>query len=274
MGSVIYQSMLMKVSFFTVRHRREREELDRKHEKDLLNLRKKLELRNAKPRSASNPQQPGSNNIPGQHGYNQLPRQRSNEESHESLKANGFQMEHHNTQPRKSFKNTDKEIEQLAQFESKTKKKIDSRNEKKPATGHAEKMSLNQIKESQQQNYKGSITGTMKKGPTPPPQTQAQLTTTTSYSGSRNPSYGNIAQIPGQNPANTNFPVWGGTAPAQDIKQWQGNMEPRWTQDNQAWLPSTTAVQQGAFVPITTQGFVPVATLSNQPFQNHKTPHR
>lgn len=187
-----------------------------------------------------------------------------------------------NPQPKKTFVNTEKEIEQLAQFESKAKKKNDTRSEKKPVTGKtgaAEKMSLNQIKESQQQNYKGNKSGTLKKGPTPPPQTQASsMVTTTGFTGSRNPSYGNITQIQGQNPTTTNtktnFPVWGGTASAQEVIQWQGNMDSRWTAENQGWTATTAVPPAAAFVPITTQNFVPVATISNQPFQNHKAPHR
>jgi hypothetical protein len=269
--------------------------MDRKQEKELLNFRKKLETRNPKPRAVLQ--------MPEQQRSHSFPRQRSGDEA-ELYKPNGCAMDL--PQPRKTFTSTDKEIEQLVLFESEAKMKTSV--EKKVVVGVSvsskteTKMSLNQIKESQQQrdmvskstsnqqqrdmvskstsnqqqrdmvSKSTSSIAQMRKGPTPPPQVQTQQLAAAAgaFPAIRNPSFTNLTQMPSQSPApstngtTTNFPS--NVAPwggsQQEISQWKATIDKKWTADSQSWM----AAEGVRFPTNATTHFVPVTNVNNQPF--------
>lgn len=259
--------------------------MDRKQEKELATLRKKIENRNPKTKALQPQEQ--------QQRSHSFPRQRVVDESIELFKPNGCALDF--PQQKKRF-TTDKEIEQLNLFASEAKMKTST--EKKvvvSVTSKTEsKMSLNQIKESQLQrdmvSKSTSSIGQMRKGPTPPPQSQTQQTAAGSFPVSRNTSFPNLSQMPSQTtqPASnklpttngnaTNFPSnvapWGGNQ--QEISQWKASIEKQWATDNQAWLAS-----EGVSWPSGGPAhFVPVTTANNQPLlppptgQKQQVPHR
>ncbi|EDO42536.1 predicted protein [Nematostella vectensis] len=160
-----------------LRHHKEREELEQRQEKELVVFRTRIEARNPKFRPAR--QKQARKSVPAIH-QGIVPRQKSADELVDHSKHNGYASEHapsgQQPQPKRTFSNTDKEIEQLVQFESNAKKALAN------ATPGMQpkldpKLSLNQIKESQSKRDmvpRDGISPTLQKRPTPPPQTAPQ----------------------------------------------------------------------------------------------------
>lgn len=204
---------------------------------------------------------------------------------------------------KKSFSGIDKEIEQLAQFESKTKKKPPS--SAVPGQVSAPKiepkLSLNQIKVNQLQRDRvvpvevppvqtvptpASTRSGAQVGVSQAPVSQPLST----FSGPRNTSFSNLqgpqgAQVPGTSYSGAvmNGPWSSGPdnvqwAPNMEEHQWSsvGEPQPPWPAEGGAWpvAVNSGSNSSGQYVVRIPQSFVPTANVAGQPFVVQTAPHQ
>lgn len=308
--------------FVFVRQRKEKEDMERKHEKELMAFKKKVESKKQRQHQqrAQQQQQQLKDAFQAQMKKEKLKEQQqqgggqalassrqkaSTEEAQEPVdhsKSNGCNAEllaNANSSNKKSFSGIDKEIEQLAQFESKTKKKpsssaVQTRQAGQPAAGKMEtKLSLNQIKVNQLTNKPApTVTnpvparnGTQVVVQTPVPQVPQQAIGT--FSGPRNPSFSNLQGPQGAPVPVTNYSgavINGPWSSGPDNVQWAPNMEEhQWTsvaEPQPAWPTVPVTVTSGSnstgqyVVRIPQQPFVPAANVAGQPFVVQAAPHQ
>ena len=229
------------------------------------------------------------------------------------FKINGYSPEPLSTTlsvSKKSFSGIDKEIEQLAQFESKTKKKpTSSAVPGQVSAGKMEpKLSLNQIKVNQLQRER-VVPGEVPPGQTVttpgPTRSGSQVVSQTtvsqqplgSFSGPRNTSYSNLqasqgVQVPvttysgavvnGPWPSGPDNVQW---APSMEEHQWHpvGEPQPPWPAgaEGTAWpvTVNSGSNSSGQYVVRMSQPLVPAANVAGQPFvvqtvPQQQMPHR
>ena len=297
--------------FFSVmiRQRKEKEDMEKRHDKELMTFKKKVESRKQRQQQQRTQQQQQQlkdafqaqmkkeklkeqqQQGTGQHQV--LARHKSStEETQEPVgehaKSNGCSSDSNTS--KKSFIGIDKEIEQLAQFESKTKKKpsssvVQTRQAGQPPVGKVEtKLSLNQIKVNQQiqtvTNPVPARNGSQVVAPTAVPQQPMA-----SFTGPRNPSFSNL-----QGPQGTQVPVtsYGGTvmngpwSSGPDNVQWAPNMEEhQWASVAEPQPPwpavavnvNSGSTSSGQYVVRMPQQFAPTANVPGQQFVVQPTPH-
>ena len=291
---------------FSIRQRKEKEDMEKKHEKELMAFKKKVESRKQRQQQQRAQQQQQQlkdafqaqmkkeklkeqqQGIP-QH---QTPRHKSStddvQEPLDHSKSNGCSSEilANSSNSKKTFSGIDKEIEQLAQFESKTKKKpsssvVQSRQAGQPPAGKVEtKLSLNQIKVHQQTNKPvQTVTNPVstRNGPQVVAQTAVPQQPIASFSGPRNPSFSNL-----QGPQGAQVPVtsYGGTvingpwAPGMEEHQWPSVAEPQSPWPAVAVPLNSGSNSSGQYVVRMPQPFVPAASVTGQPFVVQAAPHQ
>jgi len=217
-------------------------------------------------------------------------------------KINGYSPETLSTTSsvsKKSFSGIDKEIEQLAQFESKTKKKAPSSAVPgQVSAGKMElKLSLNQIKVNQLQRER------VVPAEVPPGQTVTtpgvvsqtavpQQPLVGSFSGPRNTSYSNLqapqgvqVPVPSYSGAVVNGPWPSGPdnvqwAPSMEDPQWHpvGEPQPPWPAgaEGTTWpvAVNSGSNSSGQYVVRMSQPFVPPANVAGQPYVVQTAPHQ
>ena len=304
--------------------------MEKKHEKELTTFKKKVENRKQRQQQqrAQQQQQQLKDAFQAQmkkeklkeqqHGtvqhstvqqhvqYSTVSRHKSStdevQEQFDHSKSNGCSSEMlaNSNNSKKTFSGIGKEIEQLAQFESKTKKKpsssvVQARQPGQAPAGKMEtKLSLNQIKVNQQTSKPVQTVahpvparnGPQVVGQTPVPQQPIPQQPITTFSGPRNPSFSNLqgpqgAQAPVTNysGASVNGPWNGGPdnvpwAPSMEEHQWPSVVEP-----HPSWPSAPVAViagsnSSGQYVVRMPQQFVPAATVAGQQFVVQAAPHQ
>ena len=303
------------------RQRKEKDELEKRHEKELSAFKKKVEsrkLRQLNQRSQQQQQQL-KDAFQAQMKKEKLKEQQqcmvqrnksSTEEpvveSTDHSKINGYSPETLSTTlsvSKKSFSGIDKEIEQLAQFENKTKKKPPSSAVPgQVSAGKMElKLSLNQIKVNQLQRER-VVPAEVPPGQTvTTPGVVSQTTVSQqplgSFSGPRNTSYSNLpapqgVQVPvpsysgtvvnGPWPSGPDNVQW---APSLEDPQWHPVGEPQspWPAGTEgtAWpvAVNSGSNSSGQYVVRMSQPFVPAANAAGQPYvvqtvPQQQMPHR
>lgn len=311
------------------KHRKEKEELEKKHEKELMAFKKKIESKKQRQQQqrAQQHQQQLKDAYQAQLKKEKMKEQQQQQSSvavattqHQSAsriksisdevlvdplvdhaKINGcYSSElvtaNSNSQSKKTFSGID--IEQLAQFESETKKKpsssvVQTRQAGQQPAGKTEtKLSLNQIKVNQQTNKPvQNVTHPVptRNGPqvvtqTPVPQQQPIGT----FTGSRNPSFSNLqgpqgAQVPVSNYSGTavNGPWKGGP---ENVPSWASGMEEhQWgtpvAEPQSPWSSVAVNVNSGSnssgqYVVRVPQQFVPATNVTGQQFVVQAAPHQ
>ena len=199
-----------------------------------------------------------------------------------------------NSHSKKTFSGIDKEIEQLAQFESKTKKKpsssvVQTRQAGQQPAGKAEiKLSLNQIKVNQQTSKpttpSTAVAHTTRNGS----QANVPQQPIASFTGTRNPNFSNIpasqgTQVPVSNYSGT---VISGPWPSgpESVPSWNSGVEEhQWgtpvAEPQSPWSSVPVAVNSGAnatgqYVVRMPQPFVSAANVAGQQFVVPPTPHQ
>lgn len=311
------------MSFFFDRQRKEKDELEKRHEKELSTFKKKVESRKLRQHNQRSQQQQQQLKDAfqaqmkkeklkeqQQGTVQQQPSIRHKSSTEEVLeptdhsKINGYSPETLATTfsvSKKSFSGIDKEIEQLAQFESKTKKKPPSSAVPgQVSAGKMEqKLSLNQIKVNQLQRERvvpvevppGQTTpGPTRSGPQVVSQTTVSQQPLGSFSGPRNTSFSNLqapqgAQVPvtsysgavvnGPWPSGPDNVQW---APGMEDHQWHpvGEPQPPWSAEGTAWPVGVNSGSNssGQYVVRMPQPFVPAANVAGQPFVVQTAPHQ
>lgn len=313
------------MSFFFDRQRKEKDELEKRHEKELSTFKKKVESRKLRQHNQRSQQQQQQLKDAfqaqmkkeklkeqQQGTVQQQPSIRHKSSTEEVLeptdhsKINGYSPETLATTfsvSKKSFSGIDKEIEQLAQFESKTKKKPPSSAVPgQVSAGKMEqKLSLNQIKVNQLQRERvvpvevppgQTVTtpGPTRSGPQVVSQTTVAQQPLGSFSGPRNTSFSNLqapqgAQVPvtsysgavvnGPWPSGPDNVQW---APGMEDHQWHpvGEPQPPWSAEGTAWPVGVNSGSNssGQYVVRMPQPFVPAANVAGQPFVVQTAPHQ
>ena len=309
--------------FIFFRQRKEKDEMEKRHEKELSTFKKKVEgrkLRQSQQRTHQQQQQlkdayqaqMKKERLKEQQGATQQQQQQQQppplrhksstdeEPITDHSKSNGCSPEilaANSNISKKTFSGIDKEIEQLAQFESKTKKKPPSSvvPGQVPPGKIEPKLSLNQIKVNQLQRDRvvpvevpPVQTVTNPAGPTRNgSQVVPQATVPQQpFSGPRNASFNNL-----QGPQSAQAPVTsysgavinGPWPNGPENVQWAPNMEehqpqPLWSAEGTAWAGapvnsgSNSSGQYAVRIP---QPFVPTANVAaSQPFVVQTAPHQ
>lgn len=308
------------------RQRKEKEEMEKKHEKELTTFKKKVESRKQRQQQqrAQQQQQQLKDAFQAQMKKEKLKEQQHGGAQHSTVsrhktstdevqeqfdhsKSNGCSSEMlaNSNNSKKTFSGIDKEIEQLAQFESKTKKKpsssvVQTRQPGQAPAGKMEtKLSLNQIKVNQQTNKPVQTVAhpvPARNGPqvvaqTPVPQQPIQQQPITTFSGPRNPSFSNLqgpqgAQAPVTNysGAGMNGPWTSGSdnvpwAPSMEEQQWPSVVEPQPPWPSVPVAVNANSNSSGQYVVRMPQQFVPAGTVAGQQFvvqaaPQQQLPHR
>ena len=291
------------------RQRKEKEDLEKRHDKELVQFKKKVESKKQRQQQQRTQQQQQQlkdayqaqmkkeklkEQQQGTAGGQVISRHKSSTDTETELqavdhaKSNGCSSESNTS--KKSFSGIDKEIEQLAQFESKIKKKpssvVQTRQSGQPPTGKVEtKLSLNQIKVNQQiQTVTNPVPA--RNGPQVVVQTAAvPQQPMGTFTGARNPSFPNL-----QAPQGVQVPVtsYGGAVingpwpSGPDNVQWAPNMEEhQWssvTEPPPPWPAGAVTANSGAnssgpYVVRMPQQFVPAASVPGQQFVVQTAPH-
>lgn len=309
-GCIYAASVLSDVTSFT-RQRKEREEMEKRHEKELTQFKKKVEIKKHRQHQqrAQQQQQQLKDAFQAQMKKERLKEQQqqgttqqqpsirhksSTEEGLEPTdhsKSNGYSPEMlaaaNSNVSKKTF---DKQIEQLAQFESKAKKKpVSSVVSGQATAGKMEpKLSLNQIKVNQLQRERvvpGEVPP-VQTVPTPgPSRTGPQVVSQTTvpqqpigafpgtFSNLQGPPQGSQVPVTSYSGAVVNGPWPNGPDNVQwaanmDEHQWHpvGEPQPPWT------VPGSSAT--GQYVVRMPQPFAPAANVVGQPFVVQSAPHQ
>ena len=290
------------------RQRKEKEDLEKKHEKEKEQFKKKVESKKQRQQQqrAQQQQQQRKDAYQAQMKKEKLKEQQqgtaggqvisrhksSTDETElqavEHAKSNGCSSESNTS--KKSFSGIDKEIEQLAQFESKIKKKpsssvVQTRQSGQPPTGKMEtKLSLNQIKVNQQiQTVTNPVPA--RNGPQVVVQTAVPQQPMGTFTAARNPSFPNLQAPQGVQVPVTSYggAVMNGPWPSgPDNVQWAPNMEEhQWssvTEPPPPWPAGAVTVNSGSnssgqYVVRMPQQFVPAASVPGQQFVVQTAPH-
>lgn len=311
------------IFFFFDRQRKEKDELEKRHEKELSTFKKKVENRKLRLHNQRSQQQQQQlkDAFQAQMKKEKLKEQQQgmvqrNKSSTEEpvaeptdhSKINGCSPETLSTTfsvSKKSFSGIDKEIEQLAQFESKTKKKPPSSvvPGQVSAAKMEQKLSLNQIKVNQLQRERvvpvevppgqtATTPGPTRSGPQVVSQATVSQQPLGSFSGPRNTSYSNL-----QAPQGTQVPVtsysgavingpWPGGpdnvqwAPSMEEHQWHPVGEPQspWPAgaEGNAWpvAVNSGSNSSGQYVVRMSQPYVPAANVAGQSYVVQTVPHQ
>lgn len=293
----------------TTRHRKEKEELEKRHEKEIMQFKKKTEMKKQRQhqqrtqqqqqqlKDAFQAQMKKERQQQQQHQQQQPPlRHKSSTEEgpeyNDHSKINGCSAEMsaaaaNANVPKKTFSGIDKEIEQLAQFESKTKKKPTSSAVAGQATGGKvePKLSLNQIKVNQLQREVPPIQTASTPGP---PRTGSQgvpQATVSQQPIAAFPSTFSNLQAP---PQGAQVPVTSYTGAVingpwpngPDNVQWAANMdEHQWHpvgESQPSWPVAVNANSNasGQYVVRIPQSFAPAANVVGQQFVVQSAPHQ
>lgn len=308
--------LLIYLFFVLLRQRKEKEDIERKHEKELMAFKKKIDSKKQRQQQQRTQQQQQQlkdafqaqmkkeklkEQQQGVSQHHIVSRHKSNtDEVQEPLdhsKSNGYSSETmaNSNNPKKTFSGIDKEIEQLAQFESKTKKKpsssvVQARQTGPPPAGKVEtKLSLNQIKVNQQTSKPvQTVTNPVptRNGPQVVPQTAVPPQPMATFTGPRNASFSNIQGTQGAQVPVTNYSgaVMNGPWPSgPDNVQWAPNMEEhQWSavaEPQPSWPTVAVPVNSGSnssgqYVVRIPQQFVPAANVAGQPFVVQAAPHQ
>lgn len=303
------------VFFFSIRQRKEKEDMEKKHEKELMAFKKKVESRKQRQQQqrAQQQQQQLKDAYQAQMKKEKLKEQQqgipqhqtqrhktSTDDTQEPLdhsKSNGCSSEilANSSNSKKTFSGIDKEIEQLAQFESKTKKKpsssvVQARQAGQPPAGKMEtKLSLNQIKVHQQTNKPVQTVPNpvpTRNGPQVVAQAAVPQQPIATFSGPRNPSFSNLqgaqgAQVPVTSYGGTviNGPWTSGPdnvpwAPSMEEHQWPSVAEPQPPWPAVAVPLNSGSNSSGQYVVRMPQPFVPAANVTGAPFVVQAAPHQ